>query len=133
MRCKQFNIPSTALSEETKTENIASEFMRLQSSDLDLNIKEEKPDVKRIRGQSYRPATGPAERNITDLHAPEATPSNLQNRSSIEDMIDDNTLQIGVDPLLCQSSPMASLHSSRRSSLTSMDDMQELPPSDFLS
>ncbi|XP_033647437.1 transcription factor EC-like isoform X2 [Asterias rubens] len=130
MRCKQFNIPSTALSEETKTENIAGEFMRLQSNDLDLNIKGEKSEMKENGGNIYRAATFATEGSFGNSR----TANMLQNKSSIEEMMDDNTLHTGVDPLLCQSSPIASLHSSRRSSLTSMDDTQsELPPSNFLS
>ncbi|XP_022108185.1 microphthalmia-associated transcription factor-like isoform X2 [Acanthaster planci] len=127
MRCKQYNVPATALSDETKTENIAAEFMRLQSSDIDLNIKEAKQEQKRVCEQTNSASCPETQGNASDLPA-----SSNQSGVHVDDMNEDNTLRIGIDPLLCQSSPMASLHSSRRSSLTSTDDMQDLPPSDFL-
>ncbi|XP_038072853.1 microphthalmia-associated transcription factor-like isoform X1 [Patiria miniata] len=125
MKCKQYNVPATALSEETKTENIAAEFMRLQSADIELNMEEGKQVHKRVSEQT----------NLAACHQNQGQRTQLpvsSSMSSVDDVADESTLCIGVDPLLSQSSPMASLHSSRRSSLTSMDDMQDLPPSDFL-
>ena len=135
MRCKQYNIPTTPLSNETKTENIASEFLRLQGSGLDLKIKEEPVD-------SPPPAQVP---NYADLTNAASTDNVFQQEimahsnnpslatNLLDEMTDDSPPPVVVDPLLSQSSPMASLHSSRRSSLTSMDDMHDMPPSDFLS
>ena len=136
MRCKQYSIPTTALSNETKTENIAQEFMRLQGSGLDLKIKEEPTELQATHQvPSYTDLTNSS--NVADnvFHQEIMAHSNNPSLATniLEDMTDESPSPVVADPLLSASSPMASLHSSRRSSLTSMDDMHEMPPSDFLS
>ncbi|XP_072050509.1 transcription factor EC-like isoform X2 [Amphiura filiformis] len=136
MRCKDNNIPTTALSSDTKTENIATEFMRLQGTGLDLKIKEEPPESPRHQVPNYTDLTNVS--NTDNVFQPEIMPhsSNPSLATNIlEDMVDDSPPPIVTDLLLSQSSPMASLQSSRRSSLSmdDMHDMHDMPPSDFLS
>lgn len=130
MRCKQYNIPTTALSNETKTENITSEFMRLQGNCLDIKIKEE-PQQPNFTDLSNIGCSQQDNAFLQEIMAHSNNPSLMPATNLLENMIDDSQSPVVADPLLSQSSPMASLQSSRRSSLTSMDDLHDMGQHDM--
>ncbi|XP_071961532.1 microphthalmia-associated transcription factor-like isoform X2 [Antedon mediterranea] len=102
MRCQQQSIPTKALSDDTKTENIANDFLRLQEDPMmDLKIKTEPNDM--------------------DLLSNILPPQEMNDFMSFD--LNASSMNIEMEPSPIIADPLLSASSSRRSSLTSMDDL----------
>ncbi|XP_033105547.1 microphthalmia-associated transcription factor-like isoform X2 [Anneissia japonica] len=107
MRCQQQSIPTKAFSEETKTENIATDFLKLQEDPMmDLKIKTEPVTELDMLSLS------------NNLPLPEM-PSFMSFDMNPSSMVVENMDE--PSPILAD--PLLSASSSRKSSLTSMDDL----------
>eukprot|EP00057_Strongylocentrotus_purpuratus_P027570 XP_011682044.1 PREDICTED: transcription factor EC isoform X2 [Strongylocentrotus purpuratus] len=155
MQCKRFNVTSDALSHDTSTEAITSEFMRLQGSDIDFQVKVEPGTCPPLSQQQQHQLQQHQQQQqqhhqqqqqqhqlqtdnqvfMQHQHSPGSTYANGLSAEAtnymgeagtpnMDDIQSDADSPSG-DPLLSQSPMATSLHSSRRSSLTSLDDLPD--------
>lgn len=130
MKCKQHNVDVTPYSVETNTDALASQFIALNGQNLDMKIKmepQEPPNTMSLDdfGLNTQPGTmvNPINQLPNQNSVLTSNPLAGNSNTMLDDMIEDSSSPVVSDALLWQNSPMASHHSSRRSSITSMEDL----------
>lgn len=130
MVCKKHNLDVNPYSLETNTDALATQLISLNGQNLDMSMKVDAPQESPMQTMG---GFGPRNQSATLVNPNNQLPNqnsvlnhnSLTGNSSsmLDDMIEDSSSPVVSDALLWHNSPMASHHSSRRSSITSMEDL----------